>query len=231
MKRLAVGIWKCKACHKTVAGGAWTVTTTAAATVRRYVPSLSTIVVSADLRRQYHSSAARHHRGIRCFGLFYLMLSSRISSLPSYACKSNHYGTPALQNMQLCMITHARTSDVEQVEIQGKSLSFKMQCSTVLYRPSGSYVSMICRYVEGPSSPSSGSPAEPSSEPSSSSSSSSSSLSLSWKVKEMNSSPNCPSSAVSVREPVLASESALTEGAGIGSEVLFPLVEVFERGA
>lgn len=36
MKRTAVGIWRCGACKKTVAGGAWTVSTTAAATVRRY---------------------------------------------------------------------------------------------------------------------------------------------------------------------------------------------------
>jgi len=34
VKRTAVGIWECKACRKTVAGGAWTVSTTAAATVR-----------------------------------------------------------------------------------------------------------------------------------------------------------------------------------------------------
>ena len=34
MKRSAVGIWKCKACHKTVAGGAYNVSTAAAVTVR-----------------------------------------------------------------------------------------------------------------------------------------------------------------------------------------------------
>ena len=37
VKRQAVGIWGCKSCKKVVAGGAWTVSTTAAATVRRYV--------------------------------------------------------------------------------------------------------------------------------------------------------------------------------------------------
>jgi len=37
VKRQAVGIWKCSACKKVIAGGAWTVSTTAAATVRRSV--------------------------------------------------------------------------------------------------------------------------------------------------------------------------------------------------
>jgi ribosomal protein L37AE/L43A len=35
VKRKAVGIWNCSACKKVIAGGAWTVSTTAAATVRR----------------------------------------------------------------------------------------------------------------------------------------------------------------------------------------------------
>ncbi|KAG0005032.1 60S ribosomal protein L43 [Modicella reniformis] len=34
VKRQAVGIWKCRGCKKTMAGGAWTLSTTAAATVR-----------------------------------------------------------------------------------------------------------------------------------------------------------------------------------------------------
>ncbi|CCV00164.1 unnamed protein product [Malassezia sympodialis ATCC 42132] len=38
VKRQAVGIWNCSACKKVVAGGAWSMNTTAAATVRRYVP-------------------------------------------------------------------------------------------------------------------------------------------------------------------------------------------------
>jgi len=38
MKRTAVGIWHCKHCRKTVAGGAWTVATPAGSTTRRYVP-------------------------------------------------------------------------------------------------------------------------------------------------------------------------------------------------
>ena len=34
VKRQSVGIWKCKGCSKTMAGGAWTLGTTSAATVR-----------------------------------------------------------------------------------------------------------------------------------------------------------------------------------------------------
>jgi large subunit ribosomal protein L37Ae len=37
VKRTAVGIWKCKGCKKTIAGGAWTVNTAAATTVRSAV--------------------------------------------------------------------------------------------------------------------------------------------------------------------------------------------------
>jgi large subunit ribosomal protein L37Ae len=40
VKRRAVGIWSCKGCNKTMAGGAWTVSTTAAATVRSTVRRL-----------------------------------------------------------------------------------------------------------------------------------------------------------------------------------------------
>lgn len=40
VKRLSVGIWKCKGCSKTMAGGAWTVGTTAAATVRSTIRRL-----------------------------------------------------------------------------------------------------------------------------------------------------------------------------------------------
>ncbi len=40
MKRSCVGIWKCKACKKTVAGGAWVFSTTAAAAVRSAVRRL-----------------------------------------------------------------------------------------------------------------------------------------------------------------------------------------------
>ncbi|KAK3295690.1 60S ribosomal protein L43 [Chaetomium fimeti] len=34
VRRTAVGIWNCKACHKTMAGGAYTVATPAAAAMR-----------------------------------------------------------------------------------------------------------------------------------------------------------------------------------------------------
>ena len=40
MKRKCVGIWRCKACRKVVAGGAWVVSTTAAATVRSTIRRL-----------------------------------------------------------------------------------------------------------------------------------------------------------------------------------------------
>ncbi|CAL1530092.1 unnamed protein product [Lymnaea stagnalis] len=40
MKRKAVGIWKCGRCSKTVAGGAWVYSTTAAAQVRSAIRRL-----------------------------------------------------------------------------------------------------------------------------------------------------------------------------------------------
>ena len=40
MKRSCVGIWKCRACKKVVAGGAWVFSTTAAASVRSAVRRL-----------------------------------------------------------------------------------------------------------------------------------------------------------------------------------------------
>ncbi|KAL5492530.1 RPL43 [Sanghuangporus weigelae] len=43
VKRTAVGIWGCRACKKIIAGGAWTVSTTAAATVRSTIRRLREI--------------------------------------------------------------------------------------------------------------------------------------------------------------------------------------------
>ncbi|KAJ1984506.1 60S ribosomal protein L43 [Dimargaris cristalligena] len=40
IKRSAVGIWKCRGCKKTVAGGAWTLATPAANSVRSTVRRL-----------------------------------------------------------------------------------------------------------------------------------------------------------------------------------------------
>ncbi|EEH35522.2 60S ribosomal protein L43 [Paracoccidioides lutzii Pb01] len=43
VKRKAVGIWECRSCKKTVAGGAWTVSTPAAATTRSTIRRLREI--------------------------------------------------------------------------------------------------------------------------------------------------------------------------------------------
>mmetsp|Transcript_24354 Transcript_24354/g.41907 ORF Transcript_24354/g.41907 Transcript_24354/m.41907 type:complete len:93 (+) Transcript_24354:154-432(+) len=40
VRRVAVGIWRCKSCMKTLAGGAWTMNTSAAATVRSTIRRL-----------------------------------------------------------------------------------------------------------------------------------------------------------------------------------------------
>ena len=47
VKRTAVGIWNCGACNKVIAGGAWSLNTTAAATVRRCVYSRRGTLTSA----------------------------------------------------------------------------------------------------------------------------------------------------------------------------------------
>ena len=65
MKRKAVGIWSCKACKKTIAGGAWTVSTTAAATVRRcVVGALVFLNLLNPAQSQYSSSSTRNHGGL-----------------------------------------------------------------------------------------------------------------------------------------------------------------------
>lgn len=65
MKRKAVGIWNCNSCHKSIAGGAWTLTTTAAATVRRCVRVISQLGICPDFI-QHRSPSARHYGGIDC---------------------------------------------------------------------------------------------------------------------------------------------------------------------
>ncbi|KAH0480146.1 MAG: hypothetical protein KVP17_004218 [Porospora cf. gigantea B] len=47
-KREAVGIWKCKACKKTMAGGAWQMTTNACVTARSTVGRLRKMLESED---------------------------------------------------------------------------------------------------------------------------------------------------------------------------------------
>ncbi|QOU20352.1 60S ribosomal protein L43A [Brettanomyces bruxellensis] len=44
VKREATGIWKCKACNKTIAGGAYSVSTAAAATIRSTIRRLRELV-------------------------------------------------------------------------------------------------------------------------------------------------------------------------------------------
>ncbi len=45
MKRRAVGIWSCKGCRRTVAGGAWEFNTTAAVTAKTTITRLKKIIV------------------------------------------------------------------------------------------------------------------------------------------------------------------------------------------
>ncbi|KAJ3078843.1 60S ribosomal protein L43 [Quaeritorhiza haematococci] len=46
VRRQAVGIWECRGCKKVLAGGAWTMGTTAAATVRSTIRRLRELVES-----------------------------------------------------------------------------------------------------------------------------------------------------------------------------------------
>ena len=46
VKRQAVGIWECRSCKKTVAGGAWTVSTAAAAASRSTIRRLRELAES-----------------------------------------------------------------------------------------------------------------------------------------------------------------------------------------
>ena len=72
VKRQAVGIWGCRSCKKVIAGGAWTVATTTAATVRRYASTLFSHIFGYFCSQkclfvQYNSSIARPDRGIGPF--------------------------------------------------------------------------------------------------------------------------------------------------------------------
>nr|XP_020758391.1 putative 60S ribosomal protein L37a [Odocoileus virginianus texanus] len=51
MKRRAVGIWHCGSCMKTVAGGAWTYTTTSAVTVKSAIRRLKEL---KDQEKHHH---------------------------------------------------------------------------------------------------------------------------------------------------------------------------------
>eukprot|EP00389_Voromonas_pontica_P002323 GDKH01003445.1.p1 GENE.GDKH01003445.1~~GDKH01003445.1.p1 ORF type:complete len:109 (-),score=25.88 GDKH01003445.1:69-395(-) len=48
VKRDAVGIWKCRGCKRTMAGGAWTLSTPAAVTVRSTIHRLRKLYESTD---------------------------------------------------------------------------------------------------------------------------------------------------------------------------------------
>ncbi|CAK0840001.1 unnamed protein product [Prorocentrum cordatum] len=50
VKRVAGGIWKCKSkqCRKTIAGGCWAISTTAAATTRATINRLKKAMASGD---------------------------------------------------------------------------------------------------------------------------------------------------------------------------------------
>jgi len=64
VKRTNVGIWKCRACKKVIAGGAWTVSTTAAATVRRLVVPFHLPVMRPTNAPQHCASTERAHRSM-----------------------------------------------------------------------------------------------------------------------------------------------------------------------
>jgi large subunit ribosomal protein L37Ae len=48
VKRQAVGIWHCKSCNKTMAGGAWTLATAAATTVKTTIGRLKRLQKQAN---------------------------------------------------------------------------------------------------------------------------------------------------------------------------------------
>jgi hypothetical protein len=64
VKRKAVGIWNCSGCKKVIAGGAWTVSTTAAATVRRCVCLSLLYMMNADQGPSLLTSTIRRLRDL-----------------------------------------------------------------------------------------------------------------------------------------------------------------------
>jgi ribosomal protein L37AE/L43A len=80
VKRQAVGIWKCRACKKTIAGGAWTVSTTAAATVRRYAQNLAFFSLSSQklvfVSSQHNTPFARNYGGIKLWSPMHSLSST-----------------------------------------------------------------------------------------------------------------------------------------------------------
>jgi ribosomal protein L37AE/L43A len=115
VKRTNVGIWKCKACKKVIAGGAWTVSTTAAATVRRLVSlfSASKMRSGPHCPLQHCASATGAYGSMkdRCHFL-YVLLMSCLPKLLTYAdavvvklCVEIHYWENILPSVIL--IQHA----------------------------------------------------------------------------------------------------------------------------
>ena len=95
VKRTAVGIWHCRACKKTVAGGAWTVSTTAAATVRRYVTCACQVQSIANTTLVQHGpSVARTHRSLNIFFAFFPFMHIHLCYVPMIHESSKVEGTP-----------------------------------------------------------------------------------------------------------------------------------------
>ena len=89
VKRQAVGIWKCSACKKVIAGGAWTVSTTAAATVRRCVFYVDIHITLLRDRVVQFVGCARLQRRDALTGI---VTSFVAFFLTSYVYKPNDYG-------------------------------------------------------------------------------------------------------------------------------------------
>ena len=102
VKRTAVGIWKCKACKKVIAGGAWTVSTTAAATVRRCAHLIS------RLRNQFQSVLTH----VLQHGPPFARADGGVSLLLHCHCPTSPYHVPVSLYMHIsmhCYESHQRT--------------------------------------------------------------------------------------------------------------------------